>query len=496
MTDRPIFLVNFRNERDIYPPFGIMYVAAALQKDGYRVRLFHPAPDEFDHFCAAVEAERPLYVGFSTITGPQLLNTVAASRFVKSLDIPVVWGGVHATIMPEFNLKMDYIDFVVVNEGEETIRQFTRHLLTDQDYSGILGLAYTDAGGKARINPERPFIENLDDYIPTWELLPSIPMYFIDSGPYTKAIPVYISRGCPFRCGFCYNEVVMKRTWRMHSDEVILGQIEWLKEIYGLEAVDYADDYLFGRPRVMIKLVEKVNMPWSGQVRVHLLSKKWFSDWLLQSNCQWLNIGAESTSQRLLDLMTKDQQAEDVEASIANLVGTEIEANISFMIGLPDETEEDRRLTFESIERICDMHARARCSISSYMPYPGTPLWPVALQHGYSPPKTNEEWATFDLDHSNVPWLDNEYAQNACDIADILWVGRSKGHWLLSPYYGLLRWRWRNRYFKHYYEGRFKQWGGRVMQSNPLLRKVRARLMPALVEYNAVTHRGPTEVLG
>ena len=229
MANNLIFLVNFRNERDTYPPFGIMYVAAALLKDGYEVRLFHPRPSEYDDFCSQVKRDRPLYVGFSTITGPQLTETIEASRFVKSLGIPVVWGGVHATIMPEFNLAMDYIDYVVVNEGEETIRDFTRHLLTDSDFSNVLGLAYADKQGKARINPERPFIENLDDYIPTWELLPSIPSYFIDSGPYTKAIPVYISRGCPFRCGFCYNEVVMKRTWRMHSDEVIMQQIKLVK---------------------------------------------------------------------------------------------------------------------------------------------------------------------------------------------------------------------------------------------------------------------------
>jgi anaerobic magnesium-protoporphyrin IX monomethyl ester cyclase len=491
-----IFLVNFRNERDTYPPFGIMYAAAALRKDGYQVRLFHPDPAGYDDFCAAVERERPLYVGFSTITGPQLLETVKASRFVKRLGIPVVWGGVHATIMPEFNARMDYIDFVVINEGEETIREFTRHFLSDQDYAGILGLVYKDVHGKVRINPERPFIANLDDYVPAWDLLPSIPRYFIQSGPYSKAIPVYISRGCPFRCGFCYNEVVMRRTWRMHSDEVIMGQIAWLKENYGLEAVDYADDYLFGRPRVMIKLVEKVNMPWSGQVRVHLLARKWFADWLRNSNCQWLNIGAESTSQRLLDLMTKDQRAEDVEPAIANLVGTDIEANISFMIGLPGETEEDRRLTFASIERICEMHPQARCSISSYMPYPGTPLWPEALKHGYRAPDTNEEWATFDLDHSNVPWLDNDMAVAMCEIADILWVGRSQGHWVLSPYYALLRWRWRNMVFKHYWEGRLKRWGGRVMMSHPILRKIRSKVMPSLVSYNAVTHRGPTEALG
>ena len=48
-------------------------------------------------------------------------------------------------------------------------------------------------------------------------------------------------------------------------------------------------------------------------------------------------------------------------------------------------------------------------------------------------------------------------------------------------------------YFKHYWEGQLKHWGGRVMRSNILLNKIRKTLKPRLVSYNAVTHRSPTE---
>src|SRR5262245_6747108 len=128
MASDTIFLINFRNHRDMYPPFGIMYVADALEQVGFKALIFHETEEFVDSFVAQVAAERPLFVGFSTITGPQLKPTIEASRRVHDLGIPVVWGGVHATIMPEEVLKESYVDFVIVNEGEETAQELARLL--------------------------------------------------------------------------------------------------------------------------------------------------------------------------------------------------------------------------------------------------------------------------------------------------------------------------------------------------------------------------------
>ena len=89
-TSKVIFLINFRNHRDMYPPFGIMYVADALEKVGFTCRLFHETEEYLEEFVAQVAAERPLFVGFSTITGPQLKPTIEASKRVHNLGIPVV----------------------------------------------------------------------------------------------------------------------------------------------------------------------------------------------------------------------------------------------------------------------------------------------------------------------------------------------------------------------------------------------------------------------
>jgi anaerobic magnesium-protoporphyrin IX monomethyl ester cyclase len=492
MASDLIFLINFRNQRDMYPPFGIMYVADALEQAGFRTELFHDTEEMFEELVARVAAERPLFVGFSTITGPQLKSTIEASRRVHDMGIPVVWGGVHATIMPEEVLKEEYVDFVVVNEGEETIQDLAKALSGEAlpFWGGIPGIAYRD-GTQIVVNVERPFIKDLDRFRPRWDKI-RVEKYLIASGPYRRAIPVYISRGCPFRCGFCYNEVVMKRTWRQHSDEFILQQVQWLKSNFNIDAIDYADDYLFGRIKAMQRLVEKVAMPWSGQVRVQLLTPE-FVSWMKRTDCQWVNIGAESGSQAVLDNIHKDQKAWQIEWGMKNLteIAPGIEANLSFIIGLPGETSQDTRVTFDLIEKICGLNQNIRCSVCVYMPYPGTPLWPQALAQGYTPPDNQEGWCNFDLNRGNTPWMDDAEAQVMSDVNDILFVGRSKGHWLLAPYYALLRWRWRQGYFKHYWEGALK-----VALARSPLRGGLVWLISRVVQFNPVTHKGPVSEAG
>ncbi|MCA9896765.1 MAG: radical SAM protein, partial [Anaerolineales bacterium] len=271
-----------------------------------------------------------------------------------------------------------------------------------------------------------------------------------------------------------------------HSDEFIINQIQWLKDNYQVDAIDYADDYLFGRIKPMQRLVEKIGMPWSGQVRVQLLKPE-FVQWMNNTGCQWVNIGVESASQEVLDRMTKDQDAEQILWGIGNLVqyAPHIEANCSFIVGMPEEQPHETKETFDTIEALSAMSEKVRCSVCVYMPYPGTPLWGKALEMGYIPPANQEGWVEMDLNRGNTPWMSDDEAQVMCDINDILFVGRSQGHWLLRPYYNLLRWRWRNQYFKYYWEGALKM---RLIHSP--LKPLIAWMTKRLVTFNQTTHKG------
>lgn len=231
MINRQIFLVSFRRSGEMYPPFGLMYVADALENAGFRTEIFHLTEENIDGLVKTVKEHNPLFVGFSTVTGPTLLPTIKTSCQIHNLGITVVWGGVHATIMPLEILKEDYVDFVVVNEGEETTAQLA-HFLSEgkgELLQKLPGLALKDKNGLPIFQQERPFICNLDRYRPLWEKI-DIEKYLIPSGQYSRAIPLPVSRGCPFSCGFCYNPIVMKRTWRRHSDDFVINQVQWLKK--------------------------------------------------------------------------------------------------------------------------------------------------------------------------------------------------------------------------------------------------------------------------
>ncbi|MBI4632018.1 MAG: hypothetical protein HY740_09960, partial [Chloroflexi bacterium] len=109
-----------------------------------------------------------------------------------------------------------------------------------------------------------------------------------------------------------------------------------------------------------------------------------------------------------------------------------------------------------------------------------------ALAQGYVPPSYQEGWCDLDLNRGNTPWMNDAEAQVMSDINDILFVGRSQGHWLLAPYYKLLRWRWRHRYFKNYWEGALKK----AIANSPL-RSLLAWLIERTVKFNPITHKGP-----
>ena len=248
------------------PPYGILYPASALEQAGIEARLHHRTVlnrREAVRMAEDILADDPLFVGFSTLSGPSLMPALSVSREIRRLSpIPIVWGGLHATMLPEQVLAEPWVDVAVVGEGEETVvdlaRAFERPRGRQPDLSSIPGLAYRD-GGRIRISPDRPFIRNLDIYRPAWSRL-DIETYIhkkkyahSDGGSRLsdegRILSILTSRGCPWRCAYCYNTGINRRTFRPHSVGYTLEMVRGLRERHGVDAIHIQDDHFFSDPR-------------------------------------------------------------------------------------------------------------------------------------------------------------------------------------------------------------------------------------------------------
>ena len=77
--------------------------------------------------------KEPYFVGISTITGPNLISSLEISKIVKeNSKALVVWGGIHATLLPGDTLKNPLVDIVVKGEGEQTFMEFTDAVINNK----------------------------------------------------------------------------------------------------------------------------------------------------------------------------------------------------------------------------------------------------------------------------------------------------------------------------------------------------------------------------
>ena len=175
-------------------------------------------PDEY--VVETISETRPLALLISSMftTEQQMVDDLAASVKKAFPRLPVIVGGVHASLKPEWILESGNVDFVVMGEGELTIVDLINHLKEGRrDYEQVRGLAYWHQGSLAVTSP-RPVIDNLaslqfslDDvlmkgdnyrYIEPPTERTNLYNHLTESG-WNRCFSLYYSRGCPLHCHYC-----------------------------------------------------------------------------------------------------------------------------------------------------------------------------------------------------------------------------------------------------------------------------------------------------
>lgn len=289
-------------------PLGLLHIGSALKNAGYQVKVIHCTELEIDKYVDEIVRVQPLWVGFSVITGPQTSHSAWMSKKIKARsEIPVVWGGIHPSLLPEQCLQEDYIDIVVIGEGEETALELTRRLESKKGLEELLGLGFKSrVNGQLKpcINPRRRFIKDLDadKYRLDFELL-DVPSYFlkVGTGKYERVFSYKTSRGCPFDCGFCYNREFNLRGWRAKSAEGVIGDISYLKKTYGINGVKFYDDQFYVNRKRALKILDGIGIPAKTDISLNLVTED-LAARIKEFNVFDILTGIESGSDRILKL--------------------------------------------------------------------------------------------------------------------------------------------------------------------------------------------------
>lgn len=354
----------------VFPPLGLLYVAAALREKGHSVTLLDQLVDH----------RKPQFRGFDVVgihcDTTRFPQVMALAGRAKAAGARVVLGGPHPCFDARRVFASGHVNAIVRGEGEYTMARLLEFWQDDELPGIIPGLLIKQAGKIVDGGPADP-IKNVD-------ALPMPARDLVDLGLYLKAqlggwplTSMHTSRGCPFQCKFCASSQLDGAVWRARSATNVLAEMQYLVEDLGFKAIAFLEDNFAGsRERVM-------------QICDGILSMGWKLHWwcfcrvdtilrypemiahMARAGCFSIFVGVESPTAAVLESNRKGIRADEARKAIAILNHNGIEIWASYILGFPNETRRDLLATIRFARELDTNTAQ----FTILTPYPGTVLW-------------------------------------------------------------------------------------------------------------------------
>lgn len=347
-----------------YSVYSSKEIMAAIQdeEENIFINIFK------QHFLPSILNSKPDIVGISITSTSQMIPGLTLARLIKERekDIHVTIGGSVFTKLIDNLLKVDtffsFVDSFVAFEGEHALLELANQLSGKKDLQKVPNLIYRK-NGTTKIN-EPFFVEDVNTLpTPDYEGLP-LELYHSPA----HVLPVQTSRGCYWgKCTFC-NLHHDHRVFRPKKTELVLRDINTLRERHGTRFFFFADECI---PIKNLKSIAKallessVDIKWIGGVRFEEgLTLEVLKD-IKQSGCQKLVFGLESFSQRVLDLMCKGTKRETIKRILNNCPETGIAVHLYSIVGFPTETVQE---AFETLNFVLGNNRLVSSTGFSFLP--------------------------------------------------------------------------------------------------------------------------------
>lgn len=387
-------------------PLGLSYIAAVLEKNGFEVQVLDLLVSQYseDKLYRHMAEFRPEVVGVTAVT----MNYPISSnilRLCKRFDenVITVIGGPHVTFCAEQTLReAPWIDIVVRGEGEYTMLDIVR----GKKLPEIEGLVFRKGDGMV-ITSDRPWIENLDELpFPARHLFPLSKYRAFGAGG-----SLISGRGCPFNCIFCAGHRMTGRRVRLRNPKLVVDEIQLVQEL-GFRVIHVEDDLLtLNHAHVYAICDEIVNrglkIEWNAFSRVDTVDRELLRK-MKQAGCFGLVYGVESGNQEILDRAKKKITLEKVRQAVALTKETGMKALASFILGLPGETKDTMRQSYDFARQL------GTSCFHVLAPFPGTEVREKAEEYGIT--ILTDEWSKYDANRAVTATPD----AGAREVAEIL----------------------------------------------------------------------------
>jgi len=362
-------------------------LAAFVEKHNHKVEIWDEELIQIDeHNIDELVADLPKpYVFGITILTAQVARAFALAELLKRKypDSTVIVGGFHPTALPdECFTETDAIDFVVRGEGERTLVELYEAIRGNQDFKAVDGLTFRDKHtGELVTTGERALIKDLG-------VLPQFPyerfVAMLDRCR-TKSGRVHqydwgfivTSRGCPYRCTYCAQRMMTGNTYRWRPIDVVIAELDILINQLGAKSIFFLDDNFCFKRSHTIELCEKIRdaglgekCEFSLQTRADNFYKE-LVPVMRQAGFTSVGFGMETATEKLLDVICKEETVEQHVKAIALARENDMEVAMFMIFGLPTESHADRKAVYKTVRKMGLTH----CKFNNLMPYPGTPMY-------------------------------------------------------------------------------------------------------------------------
>ena len=431
----------------IETPTWALLLAESCRSIGYNVKILDITAEKLSHknavdriieinpkFIVFVVYGQNVNAGTTNMSG-----AVALSSFIKSnkINSPIIYIGSHVQALPIDALeKESSIDIICTNEGVYSLRSLLNlEKINPVALSKVKGIGYRDFD-KVILTPAEKVVpqERLDIDLPgyAWDLLPfeekpfdlyRSPMWhaeynFNQRSPYAA---IQTSLGCQFKCEFCMINIINRddndpigvagnyNSMRYWSTGFIIKEFDKLIKM-GVKTIRIVDEMFLLNPKYYIPLCEQLSernkddslRMWAYS-RIDTIRRPGILNLVRQAGIKWLALGIES-GDKAIRLEVSKGKFDDVNISqvIKNVHDADIEVMANYIFGLPSDTKETMKKTFDLSKDLCTVGWNTYAA----MALPGSQLYKTAIEKQYTLP---EDYAGYSFHAYNTQPLPTEF---------------------------------------------------------------------------------------